>query len=63
MWIDVPGEKLAEKRVRDAVENQAEVIVTACPFCLSTIEDAVLTSGYEGAIQVMDIIELVNQVL
>ena len=63
MWIDVPGEKLAEKRVRDAVENQAEVMVTACPFCLSTIEDAVLTSGYEGVIQVMDIIELVNQAL
>jgi Fe-S oxidoreductase len=63
MWIDIPGEKLAEKRVMDAVENEAEIIATACPFCLSTIEDAVLTSGHEGIIQVMDIIELVNQAL
>lgn len=63
MWIDVPGERLAERRVRDAVEMGAEIIATACPFCLSTLEDAVLTSGNEGSIEVLDIIELVSQAL
>ncbi|UCH57578.1 MAG: (Fe-S)-binding protein [Candidatus Bathyarchaeota archaeon] len=63
MWIDVPGERLAEKRVRDAVELGAEVIATACPFCTSTLEDAILTSGLEGSIQILDIIELVSQAL
>jgi len=33
-------------------------LVTACPFCLSTLEDAVKTVGFEGKIKVMDIAEL-----
>jgi len=63
MWIDVPGERLAERRVRDAVGMGAEIMATACPFCLSTLEDAVLTSGHEGSIEILDIMELVSQAL
>ncbi len=63
MWVDVPGERLAERRVRDASEMGAEVIATACPFCLSTLEDAVLTSGYEESIEALDITELVSQAI
>jgi len=61
MWTeDVAGqERLAEIRVRDAVELGAEVLVTACPFCLLTLEDAVKTTGDEDKIRVMDLIELV----
>ncbi|GAF91087.1 unnamed protein product, partial [marine sediment metagenome] len=63
MWIDVEGERLAERRITDAVETGAEIIATACPFCLSTLEDAVLTSGLEGSIEVFDVIELVSKAL
>ena len=63
MWMEVPGERLAEKRIRGAVEVGAEVIATACPFCLSTLEDAVLTAGLEGSIEVMDIAEIVAKAL
>jgi len=61
MWTeDVAGqERLAEIRVRDAVELGAEVLVTTCPFCLLTLEDAVKTAGDEDKIRVMDLIELV----
>ena len=63
MWIDIPGERLAEVRVRDAVEAGAEVLATACPFCLLTLEDAVKTAGFEGKIQIMDIAELLSQAI
>jgi len=63
MWIDIPGERLAEIRVRNAVESGAEILAVACPFCLLTFEDAVKTTGYEGKIQVMDIAELVSLAL
>ena len=63
MWIDIPGERLAEMRVRDAVEAGAEVIATACPFCLLTLEDAVKTTGYEEKIRVMDLAEILAQAL
>ncbi|MGQ9624151.1 MAG: (Fe-S)-binding protein [Candidatus Bathycorpusculaceae bacterium] len=59
MWIDIPGPRLAEIRVKDAAEAGAEIIAVGCPFCLLTIEDAVKTTGFEGKIQVLDIAELV----
>ncbi|MCK4433934.1 (Fe-S)-binding protein [Candidatus Bathyarchaeota archaeon] len=63
MWIDIPGERLAEIRVRDAVESGAEILATACPFCLLTLEDAVKTTGLEEKIQVLDIAELLSSAL
>lgn len=63
MWVDIPGERLAETRVKDAAEAGAEVLATACPFCLLTFEDAVKTTGLEGEIQVMDIAELLSQAI
>jgi len=60
MWIDITGERLAEIRVREAVGSGADILVTACPFCLLTLEDAVKTTGFEGKIQVMDITELLS---
>jgi Fe-S oxidoreductase len=63
MWIEIPGERLAENRIRDAVDAGAEILTTACPFCLLTLEDAVKTGGYEESIKVMDIAELVSEAL
>jgi Fe-S oxidoreductase len=58
MWVDIPGPRLAETRVKDAVEAGADVLTVACPYCLLTFEDAVKTTGVEGKIQIMDIAEL-----
>jgi Fe-S oxidoreductase len=65
MWSeDVAGQaRLAEIRVRDAVAMGVEALVTACPFCLLTLEDAVKTAGDEDKIKVMDLIEVVAAAL
>ncbi len=63
MWVDIPGERLAEKRVKEAAEAGAEVLGVACPFCLLTFEDAVKTTGLEGKLQVFDVAELISQAL
>lgn len=63
MWHDLPGGRLAEKRVKEAVDMGAQTIAVACPFCLLTFEDAVKTTGNEGKIEVKDIMELVNEAL
>ena len=63
MWIDIPGERLAEIRVRDAVETGADILATACPFCLLTFEDAVKTTRSEGKIKIMDIAEILSLAL
>ena len=59
MWIDIPGERLGELRVRVAVEEGAEILAVACPFCLLTLEDAIKTTGFEKKIRVMDVAELI----
>ncbi len=64
MWVESSseaGQRLAEIRVNDAVELGAEILATACPFCVLTLEDAVKTSGHEGKIQVMDVTELLAE--
>jgi Fe-S oxidoreductase len=60
MWVEASDQesRTAEIRVRDAVEMGAEIIATACPFCLLTLEDAVKTSGNEERLRVMDISEI-----
>jgi Fe-S oxidoreductase len=62
MWMESESSevRLAEIRIRDAVDMGAEIIATACPFCLLTLEDAVKTTGNEGKIEVKDIIEIVG---
>jgi Fe-S oxidoreductase len=65
MWMESEStdERLAEVRVKDAVSMGAEILATACPFCLLTLEDAVKTTGNEERIQVRDIVELVSEVI
>ena len=56
-------DRTANIRVQDALEMEAEVIATACPFCILTLEDAVKTAGLEEKIRVMDVIEIVDQAM
>jgi Fe-S oxidoreductase len=37
--------------------------VTACPFCLSNLEDAAKTTGRENEIEIIDLAELVQRSL
>jgi Fe-S oxidoreductase len=39
----------------------ADVIVTACPFCLVNLEDAIKVSGLEGQMEALDLTELVSR--
>jgi len=63
MWHDIPGERLAEARIKEALDVGAEILAVACPFCLLTFDDAVKTTGTEDAIQIMDIMEILAKVL
>jgi len=48
-------------RVNMAAEIGATVIVTACPFCLVNIQDAIKVAGKEGEIEALDFTELIEQ--
>jgi Fe-S oxidoreductase len=54
-------QRMGVKRVQMAAEAGANVIVTACPFCLVNIEDAIKVAGMEGKMSVVDLAELVDR--
>ncbi len=68
MWLDSfssnhVSERLSERRVKEAVEVGAEVLVVCCPYEVSRFEDAVKSTGNEGRLLVRDVIELVDEAL
>jgi Fe-S oxidoreductase len=54
-------ERMGVRRVRMAAEAGANVIVTACPFCMVNIEDAIKVAGMEGKMTAIDLTELVDK--
>jgi Fe-S oxidoreductase len=54
-------QRMGVLRVKMAKEAGANVIVTACPFCLVNIEDAIKVAGLEGELEAIDLCELIAE--
>ena len=54
-------QRMGVKRVRMAAEAGANVIVTACPYCMANVEDAIKVSGMEDKMAAIDLAELVEK--
>jgi Fe-S oxidoreductase len=54
-------QRMGVKRVQMAAQAGANVIVTACPFCLVNVEDAIKVAGMEEKMTVIDLAELVDK--
>jgi len=54
-------QRMGVKRVQMAADAGANVIVTACPFCMVNIEDAIKVAGMEEKMTAIDLAELVDQ--
>ncbi|MGD8764067.1 MAG: (Fe-S)-binding protein [Desulfobacteraceae bacterium] len=52
-------QRMGVLRVEMAKAAGANVIITACPFCLVNIEDAIKVSGLEGEMEAIDLCELI----
>ena len=58
MWLETAaGERFGDFRVRQAREVGADVLVTACPFCLLCLEDSARTLG-DDRLRILDLAEL-----
>ena len=45
------------------MDVQAEVLVTACPYCISNFEDSRLTLDVEAKIEIKDITEIIAEAI
>jgi Fe-S oxidoreductase len=54
-----PGKKdINVERIQDAIEVKADVVASACPFCMTMLRDGVKHFEKEQEIQVLDIAEI-----
>jgi len=61
-WSDYPVEQRFDVlRVEEALRTGAEVIATACPYCIRMLNDAVNELGVKDQIVVQDLAELLLQ--
>ncbi|MFC2070612.1 heterodisulfide reductase-related iron-sulfur binding cluster [Chloroflexota bacterium] len=62
MWMEENhGRKIGEMRFEQAIDTGAEILLTACPFCLQMFDDATKVKGIDDSPKVMDIAELIAE--
>jgi Fe-S oxidoreductase len=57
------GKRISEERAEEAIGTGAEMVATACPYCLQMFEDAIKAKGAEDKFKARDIAELVAEAL
>jgi len=64
MWMEETlGKRINQMRVDQAVQTNASVLATACPYCLSMLTDGIKEKGVEQLIAAFDVAELVEKAL
>jgi Fe-S oxidoreductase len=64
IWMETKPEwRFSDLRVREACGTGASILATACPYCISMLEDSRKTTGNEQAIDVKDLSELIADAL
>jgi Fe-S oxidoreductase len=60
MWLEErTGRRINELRTEQAMETKAQIVVTACSFCLQMFDDGIKAKAAEEKLRVMDIAELI----
>jgi Fe-S oxidoreductase len=64
VWMETPKEeRFSNIRVNQAVEVGAEVLATACPYCVFALEDSKLVTNHADDIEIKDITEILLEVI
>ncbi|MEA3358561.1 MAG: (Fe-S)-binding protein [Thermodesulfobacteriota bacterium] len=70
IWMETPkGERFSDLRLEQAIEVGAEVLVTACPYCITNFEDSRLTledsetTDIKDIPEIKDITEIIQEVI
>jgi Fe-S oxidoreductase len=64
VWMETEkGERFSDIRLEQVRDVGAEVLVTACPYCITMFEDSRLTLELEDVLEIKDITEIVQEVI
>jgi Fe-S oxidoreductase/nitrate reductase gamma subunit len=63
-WMEErEGVRISEMRTEQALKTKANILATACPYCLQMFEDAIKAKEATESLKVMDIAELVERAI
>lgn len=64
VWMETKREeRFANRKLEEAVAKGAQVLVTACPYCVTAFEDSRAVLGLEEKIEVKDLTEVLLEAL
>lgn len=64
MWLEEnTGERINNLRMQDVIDVSAKTVASACPFCMTMLEDGAKAKGVDEQIARKDIAELVAEAL
>lgn len=64
MWMEETlGRRINEMRAEQALEKNPEIVATACPFCLTMLDDGTKLLEAGERVRTMDLAELVENVI
>jgi Fe-S oxidoreductase len=62
IWMETPkGERFSDLRLEQAMGVGAEVLVTACPYCITNFEESRLNLEDEKDVEIKDITEIIQE--
>ncbi|MFC2007378.1 heterodisulfide reductase-related iron-sulfur binding cluster [Chloroflexota bacterium] len=60
LWMEEkPDQRVNERRVQEIIDSNVDMVATACPYCLTMVEDGLKSREADESIKAMDLSELV----
>ncbi len=64
MWLEErQGKRINLERTDEALATGADIVSTACPFCLIMLDDAVKERARDDDVKVLDVAQLLERSL
>jgi len=64
IWMDTPmSERFSDLRLKQAQKVGAQVLATACPYCITNFEESRLNLEMEDVLEIKDITEIIQEVI
>ena len=63
-WVEEKqGKRISDVRIEDVIKTNAEIVATACPYCMQMLEDSIKSKDAEESLKDLDIAELVAEAI
>ena len=64
LWMEENSDqRVNERRVQEIIDSDVEIVATACPYCLTMVEDGLKSRETDQSIKTMDLSELIAELL